>query len=78
MFPCHAAADAENFNCLFCYCPLYTLGEQCGGDFMYTANGLKDCSHCVLPHDPDKYGTITERLRDITAKMANHIQATPQ
>lgn len=25
-FPCHKGADPENFNCLFCYCPLYVLG----------------------------------------------------
>ena len=30
-FPCHAGADPENFNCLFCYCPLYALGDKCGG-----------------------------------------------
>ena len=22
-FPCHKGADPEDFNCLFCYCPLY-------------------------------------------------------
>ncbi|MBP8030977.1 MAG: metal-binding protein, partial [Acetobacterium sp.] len=25
-FPCHQADDLEDFNCLFCYCPLYALG----------------------------------------------------
>ena len=29
-FPCHKTAHPEDFNCLFCYCPLYTLGDQCG------------------------------------------------
>ena len=29
-FPCHAGADPETFSCLFCYCPLYCLGENCG------------------------------------------------
>ena len=32
-FPCHKGADPENFNCLFCYCPLYALGDKCGGNF---------------------------------------------
>ena len=27
-FPCHQGADPENFNCLFCYCPLYALGDK--------------------------------------------------
>ena len=31
-FPCHENANAETFNCLFCYCPLYALGE--GYDYM--------------------------------------------
>ena len=22
-FPCHETAHPEDFNCLFCYCPLY-------------------------------------------------------
>ena len=35
-FPCHEGADPETFSCLFCYCPLYALGDQCGGCFSYT------------------------------------------
>ena len=49
-FPCHKTNDPENFNCLFCYCPLYALGDQCGGNFTYTENGVKDCSNCMIPH----------------------------
>ena len=49
-FPCHKGADPENFSCLFCYCPLYALGENCGGDFCYTEDGIKDCSACLRPH----------------------------
>ena len=40
-FPCHKGADPENFNCLFCYCPLYALGRNCGGAFQYKENGIK-------------------------------------
>ena len=32
--PCHKTVG-ESFNCLFCYCPLYALGDQCGGNFTY-------------------------------------------
>ena len=32
-FPCHKNADPDDFNCLFCYCPLYALGDKCGGEF---------------------------------------------
>ena len=37
-FPCHADSG-ENFNCLFCYCPLYALGDKCGGNFTYLPDG---------------------------------------
>ena len=43
-FPCHKGADPARFNCLFCYCPLYMLGPDCGGDFCYTEKGIKDCT----------------------------------
>lgn len=49
-FPCHEGADPEDFNCLFCFCPLYTLGEACGGNFSYNAKGVKDCTKCLVPH----------------------------
>ena len=41
-FPCHKTSHPEDFNCLFCYCPLYTLGSKCGGNFRYLENGVKE------------------------------------
>ena len=32
-FPCHKTRNTDTFNCLFCYCPLYALGENCGGNY---------------------------------------------
>ena len=29
-FPCHEVEKEEDFNCLFCYCPLYQK-ERCLG-----------------------------------------------
>ena len=49
-FPCHTGVAEQDFNCLFCYCPLYALGERCGGGFRYTKSGVKNCSDCTLPH----------------------------
>ncbi len=66
-FPCHSGADAESFNCLFCYCPLYALGEGCGGAFSYTEGGIKDCSACLFPHRPDSGAKIAERFPEIAA-----------
>ena len=51
-FPCHKTRNTDTFNCLFCYCPLYALGENCGGNYKYLENGIKDCSNCLVPHSP--------------------------
>ncbi len=61
-FPCHKGADEETFSCLFCYCPLYALGENCGGSFTYTASGIKDCSGCLRPHKQQNYQEITAAM----------------
>lgn len=64
-FPCHGTSDPDNFNCLFCYCPLYVLGRRCGGNFRYLENGFKDCSACLIPHRRENYGYITDRYQEI-------------
>ena len=64
-FPCHAGADKENFNCLFCYCPLYALGRKCGGNFRYTVSGIKDCTNCQFPHKRENYDKIMARFQEI-------------
>ena len=68
-FPCHAGADPERFNCLFCFCPLYALGERCGGAFCYTENGIKDCSSCTVPHRRENYGKILDRFTELCERM---------
>ena len=64
-FPCHKGADEESFSCLFCYCPLYALGDKCGGNFTYTENGYKDCSGCLRPHRRENYGEICGKMGQI-------------
>lgn len=64
-FPCHKTEDKENFNCLFCYCPLYALKENCGGNFRYTEKGIKDCSQCMLPHEPKGYEHIMSHMGQV-------------
>ena len=64
-FPCHKGIEEECFSCLFCYCPLYALGENCGGSFTYTENGIKDCSKCLKPHRRENYGAICEKMAGI-------------
>ena len=70
-FPCHkteSALEREQFNCLFCYCPLYGLGKSCGGNFRITEKGVKDCTPCMYPHRAENYGEIIERLRALNRK----------
>ena len=69
-FPCHPTGASENFNCLFCYCPLYALGRACGGNFRYTEKGVKNCSRCTLPHRRESYGYIIAKLREMVRQMA--------
>ena len=67
-FPCHKVSDEiaeKDFNCLFCYCPLY-LKEKCPGNPVYfvTANGekIKDCSKCTFPHRAANYEEVLKCL----------------
>ena len=62
-FPCHKGVPEEEFNCLFCYCPLYRA-KNCGGScVMY--HGIKDCSHCILPHHgTESYSYILSKLSE--------------
>lgn len=63
-FPCHKT-EREDFNCLFCYCPLYALGDRCGGNFRYTEKGIKDCTNCLIPHSPGGYEYVLSKYPEI-------------
>lgn len=76
-FPCHTGVAEEEFNCLFCYCPLYALGSRCGGDFTLTASGVKDCSACTFPHRRENYSRVTARFPELAALAARETQALP-
>ena len=62
-FPCHKGL--ENFNCLFCYCPMYLL-EKCPGNPQYLemeGKKLKVCTDCTFPHKPENYQIILKILK---------------
>ena len=69
-FPCHETKDVENFNCLFCYCPLYER-RHCPGNPEYIKsrreNGsevqIKSCMKCTFPHQAENYDVIMQFLR---------------
>ena len=72
-FPCHKTDSPEEFNCMFCYCPLYMLGEDCGGNFIYLSNGIKDCSACVLPHIKGKgYEHVQKKMQEVIEKVKSN------
>ena len=61
-YPCHA--NVEELNCLFCYCPLYSM-EHCPGKNEYAEiNGkmVKICTDCTFPHQPENYDKIIKIL----------------
>lgn len=64
-FPCHQGIPENEFNCLFCYCPLYALGKKCGGNCVYLENGVKSCMDCTFPHVKAHYDTIIARYAEI-------------
>jgi len=64
-FPCHKTGGGESFNCLFCYCPLYT--GECPGEpvtRIINGHGVKDCSECRFPHNADNYDDIIRCLME--------------
>lgn len=72
-FPCHKGVEVEKFNCLFCYCPLYMLGDQCGGNFK-VSHGIKDCSACTKPHEEGGYDFIMSKMGLVMEKGSSFIK----
>jgi Zn-finger protein len=68
-FPCHRGIPEDEFNCLFCFCPLYTLKDKCGGNFIIN-KGKKDCSQCTRPHDKNGYDFIISKI-DMAVKIGS-------
>lgn len=54
-YPCHKA-KVWKFNCLWCYCPLFST-EECVNS--------NNCVECVYPHVKDNYDYIIDKLRRI-------------
>jgi len=66
-FPCHETDRLDEFNCLFCFCPLYFF-EECGGRYRLTEKGIKDCTLCMIPHKPKGYDHILKKIRERLAE----------
>ena len=62
-FPCHEGL--KDFNCLFCYCPMYHI-KNCPGnpEFMdIRGKSIIVCSNCTFQHQPEHYDAIIEVLK---------------
>ena len=71
-YPCHEHDD--DINCMFCYCPLYALGTKCGGNFVITEKGIKDCSGCLVPHARNGYGYVIGKYSEISDLVSEQIR----
>ena len=69
-FPCHNC-DIDEFNCIFCHCPLYPLGKECGGNFTFLENGKKSCENCNIPHTRIGYEHIMKNINKIVDMVRN-------
>jgi iron complex transport system ATP-binding protein len=61
-FPCHDVPKDE-FNCMFCYCPLYDVPD-CGGEYFYTGKGVKNCKDCGFVHYRSNYARVIKKLKE--------------
>ena len=59
-----------DYFCMLCYCPLYTLGEDCGGNYTYTSKGAKNCKACNIPHNGDSGVRLVRSRFDDLRKLA--------
>ncbi|WP_026507465.1 cysteine-rich small domain-containing protein [Butyrivibrio sp. MC2013] len=69
-YPCHKGQ--EHINCLFCYCPLYSM-DNCPGNYTYREkNGrlIKSCIDCSFPHLPENYEKVIKILAAQNSKPA--------
>ena len=65
-FPCHEGVKEDCFNCLFCYCPLYSL-EECPGKYKFIESKgkmVKECTECTFPHEAENYELIIALLSE--------------
>ena len=60
-YPCH---QLDEINCLFCYCPMYSMSNCPGSKTYIEKNGkkIKVCTDCTFPHRPENYDKIIQIL----------------
>jgi Zn-finger protein len=66
ILPCHAGADPDTFNCLFCFCPLYF--SRCLRRRPRPAARGQGLHGLSAASPGEGYDVILARLRDEAAK----------
>lgn len=63
-YPCHKMQ--EELNCLFCYCPLYSMENCPGKNYYKEKNGkkIKVCTDCSFPHKAENYDKVIAILKN--------------
>jgi Zn-finger protein len=72
-FPCHKGINPEDFDCTFCYCPIYPCGiKETGGKWITGNSGdaIWDCTGCNIIHRKDVVKKIKSKIRDIIYEEA--------
>ncbi len=52
------------------------MGDKCGGNFVYTEGGIKNCSNCLIPHSENGYSYIISKLSEDSKKTSKKINKT--
>lgn len=53
-FPCHKLIEKKDFNCLFCFCPLFNTIE---------CENENHCDSCIYPHKRNNYIKVINKLK---------------
>ncbi len=64
-YPCHPVQTPRPSAACFATVRSTPWVTGCGGNFHYTPNGIKDCTHCLRPHIRENYSKILEKMPEI-------------
>ena len=53
---------------------LPVLFTKCGGNFVITEKGIKDCSGCLVPHARNGYGYVIGKYSEISDLVTEQIR----
>ena len=68
-FPCHERVAEREFDCMWCYCPLYEI--DCAGRYEIVGKDMvKDCTNCIMPHAKEGIKYILRRINQFFDRIA--------